>query len=130
MRHFLLYLLLITYGNAMVKPVMPYLVDAFSHLLNYEGHMATAHAHGGGKMHVHDEIQALEKYSQEKNHRAPVKNQKEQKEHKDQIQQDDFASVGQFSNDIQHHSFYNCKLIQIYPNNFFPPPDQLSVLVI
>ena len=39
----------------MLKPVSPYIADAFDHAFNYTQHMATIH-YENGKYHVHKEL--------------------------------------------------------------------------
>ena len=39
----------------MLKPVLPYVTDLAEHILNFESHMATVHAHDG-KYHTHTEV--------------------------------------------------------------------------
>ncbi len=122
MRHFIIYLLLITYGNATVQPVMPYMVDAVSHILNYKGHMETVHSHNG-KAHVHQEIQDIQKQSKDK---QPQSSEKFEKAQKDQIQ-NDIVSTAIFVLQKQSTTiFYDRQECDALLNNFFPPPDHCT----
>ena len=119
MRHFLLYLLLISYGNATVQPVMPYIIDALAHVLNYKGHIATVHSHNG-KAHVHQEIQELQKQSKDKH---PQSSEKFEKAQKDQIQNDIVSTTLFILEKQSSNSFYEKKECNTLLNKFFPPPD-------
>lgn len=50
-----IYLLLLYVSAALLRPVMPVLMDGVAHVLFYKQHMETVHTHNG-KAHVHAEI--------------------------------------------------------------------------
>ena len=61
MKKAILYLLLLTYSTNLLKPVLPYVADTFSHIFWYSKHMATVH-NENGNYHVHMEaIKAAKK---------------------------------------------------------------------
>ncbi|MEO6541225.1 MAG: hypothetical protein ABIN74_09555 [Ferruginibacter sp.] len=55
MKRIALYIILFSYTTVMLKPVSPYISDAFSHIFYYSQHIATVH-YENGKMHVHREV--------------------------------------------------------------------------
>lgn len=54
------FILLLTYSTIMLKPALPFIKDAAAHILFFEEHMATVHAHNG-KFHAHLEMKEAEK---------------------------------------------------------------------
>lgn len=63
MKKSLLYFFLATYSIVMFKPIAPYIKDFVAHLLFFEDHMLTVHAHNG-KFHVHAEVEEASKNDQ------------------------------------------------------------------
>lgn len=55
MKKIALYIVLFAYSMVMLKPVEPFIMDAFAHLFYYTQHMATVH-YEHSKMHVHYEL--------------------------------------------------------------------------
>ena len=55
MKKYLPYLLLFTYLTTLLKPVIPYIMDGFAHILYFDDHMTIVHAHNGN-YHVHSEV--------------------------------------------------------------------------
>ena len=49
------YLLLFIYLTTLLKPVIPYIMDGFAHILYFDDHMTMVHAHNGN-YHVHSEV--------------------------------------------------------------------------
>lgn len=120
MRRIIIYLLLITYGNATVQPVMPYVIDAASHILNYQGHIDAVHTHNG-KAHVHEEVQKLQEQSDKK---YPQSSEKFEKAQKDQIQNEIVSTANVILDKQASYSFYNKNECTVLLNSFFPPPDK------
>jgi len=48
-------MLLIVYTTLLVKPVLPFFVDAAHHIFNYKQHMTVVHFENG-QYHVHNEL--------------------------------------------------------------------------
>ncbi len=55
MKAVLSYMLLIVYTTLLVKPVLPFFIDAAQHIFNYQEHMTVVHFENG-QYHVHYEL--------------------------------------------------------------------------
>ena len=55
MKRQILYVLLLTYTASFLKPVLPFVTDAFAHTFFYYKHVSTVHS-VNGKNHVHHEF--------------------------------------------------------------------------
>lgn len=80
MKYFLLYLLLISYGISLVRPVMPYFRDAVAHVFWYSEHLTQVH-YENGKYHVHLEVIHESKKTGSSQSGVPDKDKKELSEH-------------------------------------------------
>jgi hypothetical protein len=80
MKKAILYLLLLTYSTNLLKPVLPYVADTFSHIFWYSKHMATVH-YENGNYHVHMEALNAAKKTDSPNSSNPGKTETTFSEH-------------------------------------------------
>ncbi len=80
MNRLLLYILLLSYITALIKPVMPYVSDGINHVFFYAHHMATVH-YENGKYHIHRDLLNNSKEESTDKHSAPQKSNNANDEH-------------------------------------------------
>ncbi len=118
MKKLLPYLLICLYASSMIKPVMPYIIDGLSHILNFQGHMATVHAHYG-KYHAHTEVAKTAKNDNSEKNANTLKKDASEKEY---IGIDE-GCVSRFQFEAnKYKTALPMGTISIYLTNDYPPP--------
>lgn len=118
MKKLLPYLLICLYSTIMLKPVMPYITDGVAHILNFQGHMATVHAHQG-KYHVHTEVAEAAKNDNSEKSTNTLKKVTSENEH---IIVDKDCVPDSLYKARKYFTALPITAISIYLNNDFPPP--------
>jgi len=117
MRKITLYLFLFTYTMAMFKPVMPYVTDLAAHLLFYQEHMLTVHAHHG-KFHVHAAVTEGAKNDQSDKNSNNLKKDNAVSDHI--VNQCGQETIKKFS--LKYYSLFKIHPTDNSTDHNYPPP--------
>ncbi|MBL0183060.1 MAG: hypothetical protein IPP96_12495 [Chitinophagaceae bacterium] len=119
-----LYILLFAYSTAMLKPVSPYIADAFAHAFYYTQHMATVH-YENGKLHVHKEIVDNAEKDESSKENPSAKKDNTASEHIILQQKDAFHCLQTRSYNLTTSS---CLVYQT-PGADYPPPKARNLIL-
>ena len=118
MKKLLPYLFICLYSAIILKPVMPYITDGVAHILNFQGHMATVHAHHG-KYHVHTEITEAAKNQNSEKNTNTLKKEASENEY---IFADEICVILFPYITLKYFTALTVNTVSIYLSNDFPPP--------
>ena len=102
----------------MLKPVSPYIADAFEHIFNYSQHIATVH-YENGKYHVHKE---LVDNAKKNNPAKETPASKKENSANDHITVQQKQTIRFLSANISYQFSSATKLINNYLAGDYPPP--------
>lgn len=118
MKILLPYLFICLYSFIMIKPLLPYIIDNLDHILNFQEHMATVHAHHGDH-HVHTEVAKTAKNDNNEKSTNTLKKDASEKEYI--IVDKDCVLCFQ----IEPRKYFTALpkfIVSSYLNNDYPPP--------
>ncbi len=118
MKKGILYILIVSYSTLMLKPVLPYVSDAFAHAFWYSQHMATVH-YVNGKFHLHKEV--MEETKKNTNDANPLSLKKEQSQQEHLVTE---IKIPQPTLLImkEYFSEYSLSLFPSHTEKNYPPP--------